>query len=82
MEDHFFAKKWLKMERETGFAPATYSLATNYSTAELLPLIVCAAAQNRTEMKRFSVVRRDQLGYRGLFFCVDDAGFEPATLRV
>ena len=39
-EVHAFerGRRWLKMERETGFEPATSTLARSHSTTELFPL--------------------------------------------
>ena len=62
-------------ERETGFEPATSSLATRHSTTELLPrkyyhniilMITGAANRSRTNIRRSSGARLDHLGYCGI----------------
>ncbi len=53
------------MERKTGFEPVTSSLARRHSTAELLPPLSGAEAQNRTGDTRIFSPLLYRLSYLG-----------------
>jgi hypothetical protein len=72
------------MERETGFAPATSSLARKHSAAELLPLMILAKMCRRKESDLRPLLFQSSalpLSYSGIDM-VDDTGLEPVTSSV
>ena len=71
------------LERETGFEPATSTLARLHSTAELLPHIMEAAPRFELGVKALqasALPLGDAAKFICLFFCLErETGFEPAT---
>jgi hypothetical protein len=73
-----------KLERKTGFEPATLALARRCSTAELLPhkyyALAGAAGRNRTTDTRIFSPLLYRLSYRGpsSFAVAELTGIEPA----
>ncbi len=72
------------LERETGFEPATSTLARLHSTTELLPQAgkaIFMEAASRLELE-VEVLQTSALplGYAAVFFILErETGFEPAT---